>query len=145
MVPSAPTDVNTIILGSYNSALISWLPPVADGNAPITKYRLERQRLDFNLWEEVSSEIEGAAHVIDDLLPGVAYIFRVSAINEVGTGPASEPSEPVTIDVGLEYDSDSPTVEEVRVKRTPFSLEYQEEEGEEATIYKYVICHALSV
>ena len=128
MVPSAPTDVNTIILGSYNSALISWLPPVVDGNAPISKYHLERQRLDFNLWEEVSSEIEGAAHVVDDLLPGVAYIFRVSAVNEVGAGPASEPSEPVTIDAGLEYDSDSPVLDQIRIKKTTFDLEYQQDE-----------------
>ena len=38
-------------------------------------------------------DLEAAAHVVDDLLPGVPYIFRVSAINEV----CSDPSEPVTI------------------------------------------------
>ena len=127
MVPNAPTDVNTIILGSYNSALISWLPPVADSNAPISKYLLERRRLDLDLWEVVSEEIEGAAHVIDDLLPGVTYTFRVSASNEVGTGPSSDPSEPVTIDTTQEYDSDSPTLDKIRLKSIPFALEYQEE------------------
>ena len=128
MIPSAPTDVNTIILGSYNSALISWLPPVVDGNTPISKYRLERRRVDFDLWELVSEEIEGAAHVADDLLPGVSYVFRVSASNEVGTGPPSDPSEPVTIDANLEYDSDSPSLDRVRLKRVPFNMEYQQEE-----------------
>ncbi len=120
--------MNTIILGSYNSALISWLPPAANGNASISNYRLERQRLEFEKWEEVSHDIEGAAHVVDDLLPGVAYIFRVSAINEVGTGPASEPSEPVTIETSLEYDSESPTHERSRIKTSAFELEYKIEE-----------------
>lgn len=127
VVPNAPTDVNTIILGSYNSALVSWLPPVADDNAPISNYQLERCRLDLDVWELVSDQIEGAAHVIDDLLPGVTYTFRVSASNAVGTGPPSDPSDPVTIDANPEYDSDSPTLDRVRLKRVPFALEYQEE------------------
>ena len=41
--------------------------------------------------------------------PGVAYMLKVLAINEVRRGPASEPSEPVTIETGLGYESDSPT------------------------------------
>ena len=45
-------------------------------------YLLERRRVEFEGWEEVSSDIDGAAHVVDDLLPGVAYMFRVSTINE---------------------------------------------------------------
>ena len=122
VVPGAPSDVNTIILGSYNSALISWLPPVVDGNSPISKYILERRKLDFDLWEVVSHDIEGAAHVVDDLLPDVTYVFRVSASNAVGTGPTSNPSEPITIE---DYDSDSPTLGLVQLKTTPFSLEYQ--------------------
>ena len=82
MVPCALSDVNTIILGSYNSALISWLPPAVDDHTPLSKYLLERRRVEFEGWEEVSSDIDGAAHVVDDLLPGVAYMFRVSTINE---------------------------------------------------------------
>ena len=74
----------------------------------------------------MSSEIEGAAHVVEDLLPGVTYIFRVSAVNQVGTGPASDPSEPVTIDTSKDYDSDSPTLDQARLKRLPFDMEYQE-------------------
>lgn len=98
------------------------MPPVVDGNSPISKYILERRKLDFDLWEVVSCDIEGAAHVVDDLLPDVAYVFRVSASNAVGIGPTSDPSEPVTIE---DYDSDSPTVGQVQLKTTPFHLEYQ--------------------
>ena len=80
------------------------------------------------MWEEVSAEIEGTAHVVDDLLPGVTYIFRVSAINDVGMGHVSEPSEPVTIENNQEYDSDSPMFERIRMKTSPYDLEYQSEE-----------------
>ncbi len=123
-VPGAPTDVNTIILGSYNSALISWLPPATDGHANISKYHLERSRLEQDSWEVVATDLEGAAHVVDDLLPGIAYIFRVSAINAVGMGACSDPSEPVTIDLDQAYDSDSPSYDQVRMKLSPFELEY---------------------
>lgn len=98
------------------------MPPVVDGNSPISKYILERRKLDFDLWEVVSRDIEGAAHVVDDLLPDVAYVFRVSASNAVGTGTTSDPSEPVTIE---DYNSDSPTLGQVQLKATPFNLEYQ--------------------
>ena len=134
-VPGAPSDVNTIILGSYNSALISWLPPKSDGHNDISKYNLERCRLDLDMWECVAANLDGAAHVLDDLLPGVAYIFRVSAVNEVGVSPYSEPSEPVTIDMNHEYDSDSPTAEQVRMKISAFELEYETNEE----IYKLVV------
>lgn len=141
MTPSAPTEVNTIILGSYNSALVSWLPPATDGNAPVSKYLLERKRLDFDLWEVVSVKVEGAAHVVDDLLPGMTYTFRVSAINEVGAGPVSHPSSPITIETAPTYDSDSPARDLVRVKKLSFDLEY--EAGEE--LHRYVdACHVFS-
>ena len=124
-MPGPPTDVNTIILGSYNSALISWLPPTTDGHAGMIKYRLERCQLDLDSWEVVATDLESAAHVADDLLPAVPYVFRVSAINEVGTGPCSDPSEPVTIDLDQPYDSDSPAYDQVRMKLSPFELEYE--------------------
>ncbi len=69
--------------------------------------------------------IDSTAHVVEDLLPSVSYIFRVSAVNEAGYGPHSKPSDPVTIPNEPGYDSDSPSLlEEVRVKTTPFKLEY---------------------
>ena len=72
----------------------------------------------------MATDLEAAAHVVDDLLPGVPYMFRVSAINEVGIGPCSDPSEPVTIEMDQAYDSDSPSFDQVRMKMTPFDLKY---------------------
>jgi len=91
----------------------------------VIKYHLERCQLDLDSWEMVATDLESAAHVVDDLLPSVPYIFRVSAINEVGAGPCSDPCEPVTINLDQPYVSDSPTYDQVRVKLSPFELEYE--------------------
>ena len=107
---------------------------------------------------------ESAAHVVEDLLPGVSYVFRVSAMNEVGMGPRSKPSGPLTItnepgkcahseisivlQRGLllsflaypDYDSDSPSIDEVRMKMTSFDFEYSQ--GEEIGRYTPLPSHA---
>lgn len=124
-IPGAPSQVNGVILGSSNSALVSWLPPAFDGNCLITNYVLEKKRLDFDDWEVVASDIDSTAQVLEDLIPGVAYVFRVSAVNVVGVSPYSVPSPPVTISHDHQYDSDSTGIEEVELKVTPFEFEYE--------------------
>ena len=124
-IPEAPSQVNGVILGSSNSALVSWLPPAFDGNCLITNYVLEKKRLDFDEWEIVASDIDSTAQVLEDLIPGVAYVFRVSAVNEVGISPYSMPSPPMTISRDHQYDSDSTGMEEVELKVTPFEFEYE--------------------
>ena len=76
--------------------------------------------------------------MVDDLLPGVPYIFRVSAINKVGIGLCSDPSEPVTIEIDQAYDSDSPSFDQVWMKITPFDLEYDmgEEMSSESRLHR---------
>lgn len=124
-VPEAPTQVNGVILGSSNSALVSWLPPTFDGNCLITNYILEKKRLDIDDWEVVATDIDSTAHVLEDLIPGMAYVFRVAAVNEIGTSPYSGPSQPMTMSHDHQYDSDSTGVEEVELKTTPFEFEYE--------------------
>lgn len=124
-VPEAPSQVNGVILGSSNSALISWLPPTYDGNCLITNYILEKRRLDIDDWEVVATDIDSTAQVLEDLIPGVAYIFRVSAVNEIGISPYSMPSPPMTISHDHQYDSDSTGMEEVELKVSPFEFEYE--------------------
>ena len=68
---------------------------------------------------------ESAAHVVEDLLPSVSYVFRVSAVNEVGVGAHSKPSAPVLLLNEPEYDSDSPSLlDDIRIKTSPFKMEY---------------------
>ena len=109
--------------------MVSWLPPVDTGNRPITVYVLQKRQLQFECWENVASVNDSTAHVVEDLVPGVTYLFRVSAVNEVGVGAASKPSGSVAIVREREYDSDSPCPDEVRLKLSSFEIEY--ERGEE--------------
>ena len=124
-VPGSPTEVSAVILGTYNSAMVSWLPPVDTGNRPISVYVLQKRQLQFDYWEDVTSINDSTAHVVEDLVPGVTYLFRVSAVNEVGVGLASKPSGSVAIVREREYDSDSPSPDEVRLKMSSFEIEYE--------------------
>ena len=97
--PDPPTEVNGVILGSYNnSALISWLSS-SKGPCPITRYLLQLRRTDSGTktWTQVADDITSTAHVVENLERGVAYVFRVCAMNEVGCGRFSQPSPPLTI------------------------------------------------
>ena len=75
------------------------------------------------MWEDVSQD-ESTAHVVEDLIPGLTYIFRVAAINEIGIGPYSKPSAPVVLVTDTTLDGDSPAMD-VRLKNTAFDLEYE--------------------
>ena len=97
--PDPPTEVNGVILGSYNnSALVSWL---SSGNiaCPITRYILQLHRTDSSTksWNQVADDITSTAHVVENLERGVDYVFRVCAMNEIGCGKFSRPSPPLTI------------------------------------------------
>lgn len=95
--PSAPSSVTGVMLGEYNSLLVSWLPPINNGNSHITHYILEQRRLDFDDWELVDDRIPSAAHVVDKLLPEVSYQFRVTAVNGIGRSVTSKPSIPLSV------------------------------------------------
>lgn len=97
--PAPPTEVNGVILGSYNNfALISWLSP-SNGPCPVTRYLLQLRRTDSDTksWTQVSDDITSTAHVVENLERGVTYMFRVCAMNEIGCGLFSQPSPPLTI------------------------------------------------
>ena len=45
----------------------------------------------------MEDNITSTAHVVENLEMGVAYVFRVCAVNEIGRGKFSDPSPTVTI------------------------------------------------
>ena len=89
-VPGAPTGV-TAVAGS-GSATITWVPPASTGGNPITGYTVTSNVGGF------STTVSGSENsaVINGLINGVAYRFRVFATNVVGNGPASAYSVAVT-------------------------------------------------
>lgn len=97
--PAAPSSITGLLLGSSTSALISWRPPVYEGNSPITHYILEQRQIDYEEWEVVNDKICASAHVVEHLLPGKTYVFRVASVNALGLSPFSKSSSPVLISV----------------------------------------------
>ena len=76
------------------------------------------------------------AHVVEGLVTGATYLFRVCAANEVGVGKYSKPTETVAIVKEVENESEGLVeVDEEQLKKGSFEIEY--EMGEE--IYRLVM------
>ena len=82
-------------------AMISWGEPAFAGGAPIDDYRLQyrvRGRHASTGWTDFTDEVSPALHmVMNGLLNGKTYQFRVAAHNSYGWGPWSTP---VAVKVG---------------------------------------------
>ena len=88
-VPGAPTDV-TAVRGNA-SATVSWSAPADIGDSPISAYNVTAAPggATCGTTGALSCEVPGLAN-------GTPYTFTVRATNADGTGPASDPSAPVT-------------------------------------------------
>ena len=73
---------------------VSWHAPASDGGSDITVYKVEWKE-SADSWDTPADVSEatasGTAHTITGLTGGVEYSVRVSAVNDAGTGPASDP------------------------------------------------------
>ena len=96
-VPDAPTSLTTI--PDNAQVTISWSTPTFDGGSNITEYEVQ---LNNDQWIE-SSGITG--HTFTGLTNGVAYDFRVRAVNAAGSGvESSATATPRTVpDAPLEF------------------------------------------
>lgn len=86
--PGAPTSV-TSTPGS--SAIdLSWTAPTSNGGAAISDYVIEMSTNGGSSWTTVNDGTSTATTAsVTGLTNGTQYIFRVSAVNSVGTGVAS--------------------------------------------------------
>ncbi len=83
-LPSAP---RLPIARSRNQAVrLTWSTPYTSGGAPITDYVIQRST-DGLLWDEVDDGVSTAtSRTVGGLVNGVAYRFRVAAVNSSGAG-----------------------------------------------------------
>ncbi|CAL4240840.1 unnamed protein product, partial [Meganyctiphanes norvegica] len=101
-LPYAPTGV--IAEKNPNlpkSVKVSW-SPTFDGNSPLIKFIVQKRRAptdgaidDLGLnWETVLTNVSAASAsaIVSELRASTAYQFRVSAVNNVGEGSPSLPS-----------------------------------------------------
>lgn len=90
--PTVPHQVPalTVTVGTYQSARLAWDSPM-NGGAQITDYLIEYSVTGSGSWSTFShtADITGLM-TVTGLTDNTSYDFRVSAVNSVGTGPASE-------------------------------------------------------
>ena len=84
--PGAPRGL--VVAAGDRELTLSWEPP--EGNAAVRKYRVE-WRIDGrdyhrNRWGTTRTTTYTTTHLAN----GVAYVFRVTAVNDRGHGPVSE-------------------------------------------------------
>ncbi|KAJ3594699.1 hypothetical protein NHX12_004006 [Muraenolepis orangiensis] len=85
-VPDPPEDPE-VLSKTQTSIALSWFTPLHDGGSPILGYRLEMRVADSALWLPCHAEpVCNTDFVVDNLIPGSGYRFRVAAINRAGTG-----------------------------------------------------------
>ncbi|CAL8280430.1 unnamed protein product [Lota lota] len=85
-VPDPPEDPE-VLSKTKTSITLSWFTPLHDGGSPILGYRLEMRVADSALWLPCHAEpVCNTEFVVENLIPGSGYRFRVAAINRAGTG-----------------------------------------------------------
>jgi hypothetical protein len=101
-LPGAPTAVTAT--GGGSQATVSWTAPANNGGTPITGYDVQYSSNSGSTWTSASSTFHtstATSQTVTGLTNGTSYVFRVAAINAVGTGPYSAASSAVTIGQGL--------------------------------------------
>ena len=86
--PEPPRD---LIVKDLNSKWVSlkWDKPEDDGGAEITGYIVEKKEGNKRMWQKVTTTA-AKEYVVDGLIEGNKYTFRVTAENVVGQGEPNE-------------------------------------------------------
>ncbi|XP_049336739.1 obscurin isoform X9 [Astyanax mexicanus] len=97
-VPDPPEDPEVVSKGA-TSVTLSWFTPLSDGGSPILGYRVEMRQVDSALWLPCHPEpVCNTEFLVDNLIPGTGYRFRVAAINRAGIGDPVQLPQTVTTD-----------------------------------------------
>jgi len=82
-----------------DSIYLDWTSPLEDGGTSICGYSVEMYDLPTGNWVMVT-QTDGSEcrSILDNILCGIMYRFRVRAINEVGTSAPGIPSDAFVID-----------------------------------------------
>nr|CAD7570417.1 unnamed protein product [Timema californicum] len=108
--PSQPGSPEVIEVTDITITL-HWKTPESDGNSPITNYILEyHDREDVFTWIKVSERILETTHKVTSLDHNMEYMFRVTAVNDVGPSPPSHPTRYIKITSPVSMEP--PTIQE---------------------------------
>src|SRR4051794_27377557 len=99
VTPAPPTVAGrpTGVAGAPRDSAVAltWTAPTSDGGTAITSYRIVPY-IGNNAQTPVTTPSAATGFTVTGLTNGTTYTFTVAANNAVGTGPASDPSAPVT-------------------------------------------------
>jgi titin len=80
-----------------SAATLSWVAPTNNGGRVVTNYKIEYSANSGSTWTTYSKPVSPDTSIsLTGLTNTVSYIFRVSAINSVGTGAPSSVSSSIT-------------------------------------------------
>ncbi|XP_050968929.1 immunoglobulin-like and fibronectin type III domain-containing protein 1 [Labeo rohita] len=91
-----PPSTPKVVSAFKNCITLAWTPPTNTGGTNIVGYNMEKRKRGSNLWGQVNppdEPIKGKQYDVKDVVEGMEYEFRVSAINFSGAGEPSTPSE----------------------------------------------------
>ncbi|KAG1963086.1 immunoglobulin-like and fibronectin type III domain-containing protein 1 [Pimephales promelas] len=91
-----PPSTPKVVSAFKNCITLAWSPPSNTGGTNIVGYNLEKRKRGSNLWGQVNhpdEPIKGKQCDVKEVVEGMEYEFRVSAINFSGAGEPSTPSE----------------------------------------------------
>jgi hypothetical protein len=92
--PTAPGQVTGVTATAQpGAASVSWSPPTSGGT--VSTYTITPS-IGSTAQTPTTVNAPASSAMIDDLSPGTAYTFTVTASNSAGSGPASSPSSSVT-------------------------------------------------
>jgi titin len=100
--PGAPTSV----LGTIDAMRVSlsWTAPASDNGSAITDYVVQYSSNGGSSWVTFSDGTSAVTSAtVTGLTAGTAYVFRVAAVNAIGTGTASSSSASLTPSCSLSF------------------------------------------
>lgn len=65
---------------------LSWVAPMSDGGGGLCGYRVEMKEASTGQWKLCHELVPGPECVVDGLVPGETYRFRVAAVGPAGAG-----------------------------------------------------------
>ena len=93
--PVGPVEFSNI---SKDLVTLSWHPPTKDGGKPVTNYIVEVKDSKCATWSKCGDvSADKTTFIVENLVEGHNYLFRVSAINKHGQSGPLEMPKPILI------------------------------------------------
>lgn len=99
MTADPPSEPRNLQINKINKdfVILSWERPSSDGGSPITGYCIEKKERNSLLWVKANeSVVKATQYTCTNLIEGLEYTFRVSALNMAGQGKPCKQTDFIT-------------------------------------------------